>query len=159
MDPRRELSYINQNLDEYSYSVGEWVYWAAFDPDHSVMNTVYDEAGDRAYFTPIRVQTLWINKVEAGKRFQGGGAERYDVYDHLTAAVSLNAIRNFGIPVPTDDFKRIYDVLKYRNLYWGIDDWEYIGRLAHDDVVIGIRAQQIQPSADFPFEPDEAILT
>lgn len=150
MDPRRELAAVNRHLDEYSRVVGDDVLWAPFDAANTTSDPVYDEPGARAYLTPVRVRTLWVNKVEADKRYENG--ERYDVFDHLTAAVSLNAIRNYGIPVPTDDTKRIYDLWKYRGQYWSIDDWEFIGRLAGDDTIIGIRAVQVQFSADFPFE-------
>lgn len=151
MDPRRELAQINRHLDTMSYTVGDSVLWSAIDLAASVIDDVYDEPGERVYRPAVAVQTIWLDKAEKGKRYEQG--ERYDVFNHLNGAVSLNAIRAFGIPVPTDDTKRVFDVWKYRGQYWEITDWEYSERLAGDDVIISVSASQLQLAADFAFEP------
>jgi hypothetical protein len=149
VDPRRELGEINRHLDSHARVIGEVVEWAAFDSTNSTRDDVYDEPGERVYLTPIRVTTLWINKIEADKRHD---QDRYDVMQNLRGAVSLNALRAYGIPDPTADSERVHDLLRYRGKVWQINDWEYIGRLASDDTVIGFRAVEATLGDDYPFE-------
>lgn len=152
MDTRRELQLNRKQLDVYHRKVGENVLWAAYDPSHTVIDNVYNEPGTRVYTTPVEVQTLWINLTEGGKRLDD---ERYDVRDHLNLAVSVEALRNAGIPDIFDDPIRVFDIFQYWSRSWAIVDYEILGRFRQEDSsTIAILASEIDLPGDYPFEPN-----
>lgn len=156
MDSRRELIGIRKQLDQYHRTIGENVWWATYDQVNTTEDDVYNEPGFRVYKTPVSVQTLWINLVEGGKRLDD---ERLDVKNHLSFAVSTEALRNAGVPDVFADDMRIFDIIKYWDRFWSITDWEIMGRFqSRDSSTIAIVANEIDVPGDYPFEAPEPLL-
>jgi len=150
MDGRRELTLIRKQLDGYHRRIGESILWAPYNSDLSFSDPVYNEPGRRVYDMPVVVPTLWINKVEAGKRLDD---ERIDLRNHISFAVSAEALRNVGVPNIFDDDQRVFDLIKYWGKYWSIADYDVMGRFRQEDSsTIAVLANEVDVDGDYPFE-------
>ena len=150
MEARRELVRIRKELDWYHRTIGEVVLWAAYNPLASTQDVVYDEPGDREYWPAVQVQTLWISVNEAGDRLD---QDRLDARNSLHLAVSAEALRNAGVLNVFNDKERIFDIIKYWDHYWSVNDFEISARFpSQDSTTIGITAVEVDEPGDYAFE-------
>lgn len=149
IDVRREKDAINDELDRFWRTAGQYVWWAPFDPVNTTIDPVYNEPGQRMYLQPIKVQMLWVNVTESGASYN---PERTDTTDTIRMAISIRALRECGVPNVDDSGGRILDMFKYRDLYWEVQQYEILERLAGDDIIVQVQGVQAILSEDNPFE-------
>jgi len=115
---KREHTLRKRAIRDYQGQIPYWVNWFVF--ESRTTHPIYDEPGERTYKGPYRVPILWVFDEEGSDRLGTAGRR---VVRMATFAVSVQALRNHGVPLDPDD--RQLDMVEWDGFRWDVQSVIY----------------------------------
>lgn len=145
---KRELRRMNRHMGRLQSLNGEGVLWYEFDGEHS-QPTDYLKEGSKHYLSPVAVPVLWIIESEDT---ESGQAEGKRLTPTVSFAVTMETLMKSGLSDPHDNDRHLNDIVQYQRTLYGIGRYEPKGRMARQDVIVGVNGIKIFPDEDMVFD-------
>lgn len=146
MSMKRELRHVNRALRQYTVRNGEGVLWYEY---AGVQATNYLNEGSRRYLAPVAVPALWVIESEATEL---GEAEGRRLTPTIRFATSMEYLVKSGLSDPHDSERHVNDIVQYQRTLYSIGDYAVRGRMARQDVIVGVNAIKLFPDEDLVFD-------
>jgi hypothetical protein len=155
MSMKRELRHINRELDRYQRRNGEGVLWYEYHAE-DFTPTDYLNEGTKRYLPPIAMPVLWIIETEDTESAQAEGRR---LTPTIRFAVSMETLMKSGLSDPHYSERHLNDLVLYQRTLYGIGTYEVKGRMAREDVIVGVNAIKVFPDEDMVFDQPPPGLT
>lgn len=147
-DMRRELAHIQKGFRAYQERFGEGVIWYELNADDSNFNDIFNARGIK-YMKGIAVPVLWITEMEADQQADQAGQRSVGT---LRFAVPFQTLREVGLSDPQDYDRHLNDVVLYERTFYRIGSYQPQGRVAREDLIVGVRAVKTFPEEDMVYD-------
>jgi len=159
MDPRRELSVINNAIRRRNREVGGRIVWYEFKPINtgaSLYDDVYDEGapgvGGRAYKAGVPLSTIYLEELEDSFRSIDEGRQPTQT---VRATLLYKDLVSAGIENAREYQDHLNDVFEYDSRFYKIQDYKVRGQLSHEqptgEVVVSVMGFEVYLDQEFPF--------
>ena len=151
MDPRRErlhkMDTFRQFMPIFDLHVGFFPLDRAQTDSHE--HPIYDEGPERRYLTERLLQVFWVVETENMHVAQPEGRMQRRT---IAFGTDVDALHHAGIDGPLDAWFRVDDMIKYRDQFFSVWQWEpkgHLGMPGHP-TVIHVEAHLREPIVDLP---------